>query len=91
MQECITIGGGDGNEGKKCIFPFKYNGKKFNHCISKTKNDKPWCSTKVSKGQHHVAQAGNWGYCGPSCPQFSSGGKKSQYLCKYFHASTKYE
>ena len=51
LNECLTTGGG--NTGKPCIFPFKYNGKEYNHCQWKKGESEPWCSTKVTKG-HHV-------------------------------------
>ena len=77
LQDCVTVGGGSGNKDKRCIFPFRYNGKKYNHCISKAGNEKPWCSTKVTKGHHHVGNGGNWGYCSPSCPFSPNRGKLS--------------
>ena len=66
-EDCVTTGGG--NTGRKCIFPVKYNGIRYSHCIkSNSTEEVPWCSTMVTKRHHHVGNQKQWGYCSPSCP-----------------------
>ena len=64
---CKTIAGP--SKGKDCVFPFVFNGKKYNECAFDS--DGFWCSTKVDSTGTHIT--GNWGICGSDCPK----GKKT--------------
>jgi hypothetical protein len=45
-----------------CIFPFRYQGKVFNECSTEfSRNNRPWCATKVDSNQNTVGN--NRGYC----------------------------
>ena len=59
--ECI-IKGGNHTE-IPCIFPFLWNGKKYNSCIFKKGGS--WCSTKVDKDGKHMQMF--WGKCPRNC------------------------
>ena len=57
----MTVAGPKPN--RKCVFPFKYNGKTYTGCTAKgAKRD--WCSTRTVRGHH---QMGYWGYCASNC------------------------
>ena len=60
-RDCFTISGPV--SGKKCHFPFRYNGTLHMQCI-KEDHDKLWCSTETNLNDDHVD--GQWGNCG-SC------------------------
>ena len=64
-NECQTVGGPD--QGRPCMFPFKFQGKIYNECPVAHLEDpsKTWCSTM---GGNHVAGQKKWGYCSSSCP-----------------------
>ena len=54
---CRTNGGPSSN--KKCVIPFKWNGKTYNECPKDhEKQDKFWCSTKVDKNGVHIPKIG---------------------------------
>ena len=57
--DCLTISGAV--TGKKCIFPFRYNGI-LHHLCTKDDHDKLWCSTLTDENGDHVD--GQWGNCG---------------------------
>ena len=57
---CFTISGAI--KGKKCIFPFRYNGVLHHQC-TKDDHDKLWCSTQIDENGDYVD--GQWGNCGP--------------------------
>ena len=65
-NECLTTGGG--KKDTPCIFPFKFDGKTYRHCIWDEGEPEPWCSTKVTKQQNHVGGQNQWGYCNSYCP-----------------------
>ena len=70
--ECLTKTARDpsSNNNVPCIFPFSYLGKTYTTCTADGHLDqKSWCSTKVDAGGVHVEGGGNWGLCGPGCPQ----------------------
>ena len=56
-------------DGKKCIFPFKWDKITYNGCTKAgSENGKAWCAHKVdSRG---IVIAGEWGDCDPSCSKF---------------------
>ena len=61
---------------KDCVFPFRFNGIKYNSCtMSKADltENKPWCSTKVDRNGKHVK--GNWGSCETNCPSTRNEGQ----------------
>ena len=61
--ETVTTSGGT-TRPEKCVFPFTYNGKQYNECI--TVNDpqgKEWCSVQVDRNGVHVSNRGRWGHC----------------------------
>ena len=62
--------------GKKCVFPFNYNGSPRHHCIKEDSPDHKhyWCATAVDENGDFKGTPGNdehgdstWGYCAPSC------------------------
>jgi len=68
--------------GRSCIFPFIYNGVRYDACaplnggIANTYSQVYWCSTKVDINGFHVR--GSWnnqgkyvGFCDDSCPKVS--------------------
>merc|ERR1711872_1143992 len=62
---CSTKGGAD--SGKKCVFPFKYNGVVHSACTYARGFSKPWCATRVDYWGRHME--GYWGDCdASSCP-----------------------
>jgi len=65
-KECKTYAGPNNDD--KCKFPFTYNGKEYNHCI--TTDDRcgvPWCPTSDGKDAIDM-EVGSWGYCNHHCP-----------------------
>ena len=68
-EDCKTNEGP--NKHVPCVFPFTWQGKKYNHCI-------PWpvgahdvegyyfCSTQVNA--HVNLKGSNWGFCSQGCP-----------------------
>jgi len=62
-RTCTTV------KGRKCKFPFKFQGKTFASCTREFDPDsKPWCSTKTDLQGNHVVNEGEWGYCPSDCP-----------------------
>ena len=58
------------DEGVPCVFPFKYQGVRYDHCTSAGHpGNKTWCSTGVDRRGYHLAGKGRWGVCGKNCPQ----------------------
>ena len=57
--DCFTISGA--MSGKKCVFPFRYNGV-LNHQCTMQDHDSYWCSTENDENGDHVE--GQWGNCG---------------------------
>ena len=56
------------DNGKTCVFPFKFRNKKFTGCTTEfDESGKNWCSTKVTAEGEHVSGAGEWGYCSSDC------------------------
>ena len=56
-QICKTSGGPSSN--KKCVIPFKWNGKTYNKCPpDPEKTGKYWCSTKVDNNGVHIPKIG---------------------------------
>ena len=57
--------------GKKCIFPFTWQGNTYNSCAyDPAQGDEyPWCSTKVDSNGNHVSGQSQWGKCSPGCSQ----------------------
>ena len=59
LEQCLT------KEGDQCIFPFKYEGKLYSHCI----DQQPFgsvCATKVDQNKNPVKD--HIGICRDSCP-----------------------
>ena len=59
LEQCLT------KEGDQCIFPFKYEGKLYSHCI----DQEPFgsvCATKVDQNKNPVKD--HIGICRDSCP-----------------------
>ena len=57
---CVTVDGPKTNQ--PCIFPFTFNGKSVNTCITGRRRTRPWCSIKENY------ERGEWGYCSKACP-----------------------
>ena len=61
---CETIG----SKPEPCIFPFKYEGQKFDRCTSvDTEDGSLWCATEVDKDGNVLD--GRWGDCNENCPE----------------------
>lgn len=55
-------------EGKRCVFPFKYKDKIYSSCTSDYSiGGKKWCSTRVDKDNNHIENLKEWGYCSKDC------------------------
>ena len=53
-------------EGKKCVFPFVYNGHTYNSCTcDDSDSGLAWCATAVNRNRN--VQHGSWGDCKPGC------------------------
>ena len=68
-NKCITTGGNAPY--KPCVFPFIYNGVKYNTCTyagSQHTEGVAWCSTSTDRYDNHIQ--GTWGNCeqGSNCP-----------------------
>ena len=63
--------GGPTDKGKSCVFPFIFNGKKYEKC--KKWGSVSWCATKTTKDGTLVL--GRWGICNKNCPGSLSKGK----------------
>jgi len=62
--------------GKKCIFPFKYNGNTYNSCTKAGNSGKAWCPHKLDSGG--VVIKGKWADCDPGCQGGSSVSRSSK-------------
>ena len=60
-KNCVTTGG-SAPEGTMCMFPFEYNGEKYNTCIT-ADHTQLWCITDTE---------GNWGNCKETCGRFKT-------------------
>jgi hypothetical protein len=64
--ECTTWGSAGAGAGKKCVFPFKYEGVRYDECTTvETEGGSSWCSVETDKGGNTVK--GQWGNCDPDC------------------------
>lgn len=61
--DCVTMDGP--SYPANCIFPFTYQGRRFQACTDKPGSSKLWCPTKLSDNQE--ADEENWGYCSTKC------------------------
>ena len=69
---CITIGGKE--VGKRCKFPFKYNGVSYNKCTDVKSPGQFWCSTQTHEvTKQHIYN--KYGYCADGCPGLENKGK----------------
>ncbi|XP_041092660.1 secretory phospholipase A2 receptor-like [Polyodon spathula] len=55
-QGIVTVGGSD--PGKKCVFPFYYNGHQYFRCTTENNNNVPWCATTT-----YFSIDRKWGNC----------------------------
>lgn len=56
---CTTL------DGRRCVFPFVFLGKRYAECTSDEDRDgRRWCSVRVDREGRHVR--GDWGYCNPN-------------------------
>ena len=79
---CITTGGPD--LGKRCVFPFTYNGRQYRGCTLVGVNDGiPWCSTLTDARGIHVSGQGKWGKCSAECNRDAS--KNIAFFSLPFH------
>ena len=70
-DNCQTV------EGKKCVFPFVYNGNTYNGCtIDESVDDLAWCATGVDRNRKVYDEA--WGDCKSGCPGY--GGNENIFL-----------
>ncbi|XP_059095095.1 uncharacterized protein LOC131889891 [Tigriopus californicus] len=58
-EECIT------EDNQLCVFPFKYQGRQYDTCVTLGPKQSPWCSTQVDVNGVHIP--GSWGNCSTSC------------------------
>lgn len=76
-------------EGKRCVFPFKYKNKIYKSCTSDFSiGGKKWCSTRVDKNNNHIENLREWGYCNKKCQNNDKANCKAKdyslldYFCK---------
>ena len=56
-------------DGRKCQFPFIYQGEKYEACPQDPEDpNENWCSTRTDADGEHVGGGGHYGFCGDSCP-----------------------
>lgn len=70
--DCYTIASSGGNNpdpNKKCIFPFRYQGKEFTKCTKYDNNGVFWCATQVDSDGEYVSHSNKWGVCAEECPK----------------------
>ena len=54
--------------GRDCVFPFKYKGTTYNQCTKKgSKNGVAWCANEVND-RTGVVVSGKWSDCDAGCP-----------------------
>ena len=53
-------------KGMPCIFPFEYEGKKYEKC-TKVQSEKFWCATDVDEDGKYIDGSKSWGYCENNC------------------------
>ena len=66
-RPCFTVRGGP-KVGRKCIFPFKFEGKTYHGCPVFEEDDMRWCSTEVDSDGNHVLGQNAYGTCAKNCP-----------------------
>ena len=66
ISECKTNWSGP-NPNRKCVFPFRYRGKTYNHCTSVDNKGKPWCPTRLFGNKIAYRFWGSWGHCSNTC------------------------
>ena len=67
---------GNPDPGKKCVFPFKYNGKTYQGCPPDNfVKDKRWCSTATDENGNHIIGDNKFGICEDKCPAHVVKGK----------------
>ena len=49
-----------------CIFPFEYEGKKYEKC-TKVQSENFWCATDVDEDGKYIDGSKSWGYCENNC------------------------
>jgi len=55
-------------DGKKCQFPFIYQGEKYEACPEDPEDpNETWCSTRTNRDGEHVGGGGHYGFCGDNC------------------------
>ena len=55
--------------GKKCIIPYKFEGRYWNGCmVQAAHNRKPWCPVVRGSNGKGEYVPGKWGYCSDACP-----------------------
>ena len=70
VEVCLTTNKDSPTPNAPCVFPFKFDNKLRDGCITdKDPDGKYWCSTKVNDDFEHIGGGGNWGFCGGSCPK----------------------
>ena len=61
-EPCFT------EDGKRCLFPFKFKGETFHSCIQNWSDRQPWCATKLDADGNFIRfDSTAWGHCGKSC------------------------
>ena len=69
---CETVSGP--KVGAACVFPFTYQGRRYNGCpVDPEDLSKRWCSTLVDGNGLHVGGQGEYGHCAPACPTDDNG------------------
>ena len=68
--QCRTDDTRNTDQNQPCAFPFNYNGKERNECITDDDHNVPpqlWCPTKVLANREMDNSDIYWGYCTPEC------------------------
>ena len=63
---CVTIATPNGTSGKRCRFPFTYQGQTYTQCTKAGGYPQAWCATANNIYGSHQA-TGQWGYCANTC------------------------
>ena len=66
--QCKAAKPGESFPSTPCIFPFKYEGKKYNGCIKQDSNQR-WCAIEVDNRGNLVEGESGKGFCAPWCPK----------------------
>merc|ERR1712048_1266675 len=74
-EGCKTAGSEGVGAGKKCRFPFTFEGKTYNECTTAGNDDTLWCATMTDSSG--LMLNGQWGNCEEACSTSTATGSTS--------------